>query len=248
MFGRQDDVIRQDQKRDADVALPDSALDLLTAQNDSDAVSTDNPQAATPPPTAPPTDLPAVNGTAIDGISSPRTNSLASPFDLAEAHRRAQESNKSTSTEAPDNPESSQQNNSLEGSDVLEPQVEPEELSYNNEPSDSLSSILSDDTSDSDTAQYLSQLQDSNTNLTDIKQSALQQLAPLVGQLQLTPEDKFKTLMMLIQASDNQDLIPQAYEAAQAITDAQLRAQALLDVVNEINYFTQASDQTPKNS
>jgi hypothetical protein len=45
--------------------------------------------------------------------------------------------------------------------------------------------------------------------------------------------------MMMIQASDNADLIPEAYETANQIPDEKVRAQALLDVVNEINYFTQ---------
>jgi len=75
--------------------------------------------------------------------------------------------------------------------------------------------------------------------LMGIKQQALQSLAPLVNQLEQTPEEKFKTTMMLIQASDNAGLIQDAYEAADAITDEKTRAQALLDVVNEINYFTQ---------
>ena len=47
--------------------------------------------------------------------------------------------------------------------------------------------------------------------------------------------------MMMIQASDDQSLIQDAYEAARRITDESKRAQALLDVVNEINYFTQQS-------
>jgi hypothetical protein len=75
--------------------------------------------------------------------------------------------------------------------------------------------------------------------LLNIKQSALQQLTPLVGHLDQTPEEKFRTTMMMIQASDNQDLIKEAYEAAQAISDEKTKAQALLDIVNEINYFTQ---------
>lgn len=79
---------------------------------------------------------------------------------------------------------------------------------------------------------------DTNT-LLDIKQQALQQLSPLVGHLDQTPEEKFRTTMMMIQASDNQDLIKSAYEAARDISDEKTRAQALLDVVNEINYFTQ---------
>lgn len=75
--------------------------------------------------------------------------------------------------------------------------------------------------------------------LLDIKQDALQELSPLVGQLEQAPEDKFRTTMMMIQASDDHSLIKVAYEAAKQITDEKTRAQALLDVVNEINYFTQ---------
>lgn len=74
--------------------------------------------------------------------------------------------------------------------------------------------------------------------LLGIKQDALQQLSPLVGHLNQTPEEKFRTTMMMIQASDNQALIKDAYAAAQAITDDKTRAQALLDIINEINYFT----------
>jgi hypothetical protein len=71
-----------------------------------------------------------------------------------------------------------------------------------------------------------------------IKQDALTSLSPLVGQLEQTPEEKFKTTMMMIQASDDASLVKVAYEAAQSIQDEKTRAQALLDVVNEINYFT----------
>jgi hypothetical protein len=79
-----------------------------------------------------------------------------------------------------------------------------------------------------------------NTTLLDIKQKALQELSPLVDQLEQTPEEKFRTTMMMIQASDDQSLLPAAYDAAQAIVDEKAKAQALLDVVNEINYFTQS--------
>lgn len=75
-------------------------------------------------------------------------------------------------------------------------------------------------------------------DLLNIKQQALQNLQPLVSHLDQSPEEKFKTTMMLIQASDNADLVKQAYQAASQITDEKARAQALLDVVNEINYFT----------
>jgi hypothetical protein len=89
-------------------------------------------------------------------------------------------------------------------------------------------------------------------DLLKIKQQALTNLAPLVDHLEQTPEEKFKTTMMLIQASDNAELIPEAYEAANQIRDEKDRAQALLDVVNEINYFTQhginVPGQTPSNA
>ena len=78
-----------------------------------------------------------------------------------------------------------------------------------------------------------------DAGLLSIKQEALEKLSPLIGQLDQSPEEKFHTTMMMIQASDNQDLVKDAYEAAQKITDEKEKAQALLDVVNEINYFTQ---------
>lgn len=78
-----------------------------------------------------------------------------------------------------------------------------------------------------------------NDDLLSIKQTALQQLSPLVSHLDQTPEEQFRTTMMMIQASDDQSLIKTAYDAAQKITDDKVRAQALLDIINEINYFTQ---------
>lgn len=79
----------------------------------------------------------------------------------------------------------------------------------------------------------------SGEDLLDLKQKALQHLSPLVSQLDQTPEEKFRTTMMMIQASDDKTLVKTAFEAAQAITDDKTRAQALLDIINEINYFTQ---------
>jgi len=76
-------------------------------------------------------------------------------------------------------------------------------------------------------------------DLIGIKQHALNELEPLIDQLDQTPEERFRTLMMMIQASDDRDLIEPAYEAAHSIEDEKQRAQALLDIINEINYFTQ---------
>lgn len=84
----------------------------------------------------------------------------------------------------------------------------------------------------------------SDNDLLDIKQQALHELAPLIDQLDMSPEDKFHTIMMMIQASDDQNLVEKAYEAAHSIEDEHARAQALLDIVNEINYFTQPNGQS----
>ena len=44
-------------------------------------------------------------------------------------------------------------------------------------------------------------------DLAELKQKALSQLSPLVGHLDQTPEEKFRTTMMMIQAADDQTLI-----------------------------------------
>jgi LPS O-antigen subunit length determinant protein (WzzB/FepE family) len=76
-------------------------------------------------------------------------------------------------------------------------------------------------------------------DLLGIKQKALQELTPLVHHLDQDPLEKFQTTMMMIQASDDQSLLNEAYTSAQAIKDDKAKAQALLDIVKEINYFTQ---------
>jgi hypothetical protein len=87
---------------------------------------------------------------------------------------------------------------------------------------------------------------DLTNDLLAMKHQALEQLTPLVDQLDQSPEEKFRTKMMMIQSTDDQTLIRDAYEAAQQITDEKARAQALLDIVNEINYFTSGQPNTPQ--
>lgn len=83
---------------------------------------------------------------------------------------------------------------------------------------------------------------DENNNddsLENIKKEAINQLSPLVKELDQSPEDKFKTLLMMIQSTDNKELIKEAYAAAEQISDKNEKAKALLAVVNEIDYFSQ---------
>lgn len=78
-----------------------------------------------------------------------------------------------------------------------------------------------------------------DNDLLDLKKQALEELTPLVEKLDQTPEEKFNTIMMMIQATDSSNLVKVAHESALKISDEKVRAQALLDIVNEINYFTQ---------
>lgn len=79
--------------------------------------------------------------------------------------------------------------------------------------------------------------QTDTSSLDPIKKEALQKLEPLVNELDLHPEEKYRALMMIIQATDNKDLVNDAFQAADKIEDSKTRAQALLSIVNEIEYF-----------
>lgn len=131
---------------------------------------------------------------------------------------------------------------------VVEPEEKPENsdgtsgtLPVGNGPTEDSGESL-DSTDDNSTADNAVAAPEIN-ELMGLKQQALQQLTPLVDHLEQTPEEKFRTTMMMIQASDDSSLVKTAFEAAQAITDDKVRAQALLDVINEINYFTQHKDE-----
>lgn len=77
-----------------------------------------------------------------------------------------------------------------------------------------------------------------NPELDGVKKSALEQLRPLIEKLDLEPADKFDKYLMMLRASDDPALIKPAFDAAQGITGEKQKAQALLDIINEINYIT----------
>ena len=74
-------------------------------------------------------------------------------------------------------------------------------------------------------------------DLATIKSEALQELRPLVDKLSLEPEEKFDTYLLLLRSTDDKTLIPAAYEAAHSIADEARRAQALLDIIKEIDFL-----------
>lgn len=79
----------------------------------------------------------------------------------------------------------------------------------------------------------------STSELDSIKTKAMGELRPLVDKLSVSPEEKFDTLLLLIRSTDDKNLIEPAYKAAAAISDDARRAQALLDVIKEIDFLNQ---------
>ncbi|MEO5950732.1 MAG: hypothetical protein ABIQ04_04765 [Candidatus Saccharimonadales bacterium] len=80
-------------------------------------------------------------------------------------------------------------------------------------------------------------------SLDSIKKEALNELRPLVDKLDVSPEEKFDTYLLLIRSTDDKALIPSAYASARAITDEARRAQALLDIIKEIDYLSGTAAQ-----
>jgi hypothetical protein len=78
-------------------------------------------------------------------------------------------------------------------------------------------------------------------DLDTIKQDALSELRPLVDKLDVSPEEKFDTYLLLLRSTDDQSLIGPAFAAARIITDEARRAQALLDIIKEIDYLSGAA-------
>ena len=75
-------------------------------------------------------------------------------------------------------------------------------------------------------------------NLESIKKNVITELRPLVGKLNLSAEEKFDTYLLLIRSTDDTTLIEPAHAAARNIADESKRAQALLDIIKEIDFLS----------
>ena len=75
-------------------------------------------------------------------------------------------------------------------------------------------------------------------DLESIKKDALIELRPLVDKLELSAEEKFDIYLLLLRSTDDKSIIAPAYAAARGIADESKRAQALLDVIKEIDYLS----------
>lgn len=77
-----------------------------------------------------------------------------------------------------------------------------------------------------------------SSNLDSIKKDALGELRPLMDKVDLPAEEKFDVYLMLIRSTDDSSLIGPAHTAAQAISDEKRKAEALLDIIKEIDYLS----------
>ena len=92
-------------------------------------------------------------------------------------------------------------------------------------------------TTDSASRSYITP---TDMSLDDIKQNALSELRPLVDKLNVSPEEKFDTYLLLLRSTDDTSLIAPAHKAAIAIPDETRKAQALLDIIKEIDFLSQS--------
>lgn len=75
-------------------------------------------------------------------------------------------------------------------------------------------------------------------DLSGVKQEALSELRPLVDKLNIPAEEKFDTYLLLLRSTDDKSLIEPAHETAKLIEDESRRAQALLDIIKEIDFLS----------
>ena len=82
-------------------------------------------------------------------------------------------------------------------------------------------------------------MENSNNNedtIENVKRQAFDALVPLVDQIEGEPEQKFGVIMNALRVSHNDALLQKAFDIAQQIPDTGIRAEALIDIINEANY------------
>jgi hypothetical protein len=81
-------------------------------------------------------------------------------------------------------------------------------------------------------------------SLDAIKLDAMKELRPLMDKVELPAEEKFDTYLMLIRSTDDSTLIGPAHTAAQNISDEKRKAEALLEIIKEIDYLSRKDQPT----
>ncbi len=78
-------------------------------------------------------------------------------------------------------------------------------------------------------------------NLSALKQEALHELSPLIGQLDLSPDEKYATAKMVYEETNDQALLSAVYDAAKELPEDKAKAEAIYDVIKKINEFNSQS-------
>lgn len=83
-----------------------------------------------------------------------------------------------------------------------------------------------------------------SVELDSIKSQALTELRPLIGQVELPAEERFDAYLMLLRSTDDPSLVAPAHSAAQEIADEKRKAEALLEIIKEIDYLSRGTQST----
>jgi hypothetical protein len=82
---------------------------------------------------------------------------------------------------------------------------------------------------------------DGDANLDSIKTKAIEALTPIIDSLDnMDPERKFDICLTALRYTDNHHLAESALNAAMAIQEKGTKAEALVELINEINYLENA--------
>jgi hypothetical protein len=81
-------------------------------------------------------------------------------------------------------------------------------------------------------------------DLESLQRKAIEVLAPLVDQIDGAPENRFEILIMAARSSNDGALLNQALQVAQEIESPAAKANAVLDVLNEVNYLLSRKEQS----
>lgn len=73
------------------------------------------------------------------------------------------------------------------------------------------------------------------SNLSALRQEALRELSPLIGQLDQTPDEKYATAKMVYEETNDQNILSAVYEAAKNLTNEKAKAEAIYDIIKKIN-------------
>jgi hypothetical protein len=82
----------------------------------------------------------------------------------------------------------------------------------------------------------------SDRQLEKVKKRALTALVPLISSMDVDPQRKFDICMNAVRFSNNKELVTVALDAALAIEEKGAKAEALVDILNEINYLQRPAE------